>query len=148
MIKILLITICSVLLLCLIVIIACNVAVLQACKGKKYDDTASVPHREVGLLLGTSPIGRSGNPNQFFLRRIDATVALWEAGKYDQLLISGGNFPDSFNEPEEMKARLVERGVPADIITLDGKGFRTINSIEKTKELFDGKTDHHLAGIP
>ena len=140
MIKILLITICSVLLLCLIVIVACNVAVLQACKGKKYDDTASVPHREVGLLLGTSPIGRSGNPNQFFLRRIDATVALWEAGKYDQLLISGGNFPDSFNEPEEMKARLVERGVPADIITLDGKGFRTINSIEKAKELFDGKT--------
>ena len=140
MIKTLLLLICGVLLLCLIVIVACNVAVMQACKGKKYDKIDAIPHREVGLLLGTCPIGRSGNPNQFFLRRIDATVALWDAGKFDQLLISGGNFPDSFNEPEEMKTRLVERGVPADIITLDGKGFRTINSIEKTKELFDGKT--------
>lgn len=140
MIKIALIAICSILLLGLIVVLTCNVVVSQAFKGKKYDDANSIPHREVGLLLGTCPVGRTGNPNQFFLRRIDATVTLWKAGKFDKLLISGGNFPDSYNEPEEMKARLVARGVPADIITLDGEGFRTINSIKKTKELYDGKT--------
>ncbi|MBO4820412.1 MAG: YdcF family protein [Prevotella sp.] len=140
MIKVFLIIFLCVLFIAITVIVTCNVAVLQACKGKKYDNASTVPHREVGLLLGTCPVGRTGNPNQFFLRRIDATVALWKAGKFDSLLISGGNFPNSYNEPEEMKARLVERGVPADIMTLDGKGFRTINSIEKTKELFEGKT--------
>lgn len=130
----------GILAVCITGIVACNIAVLQASEGKMYDHVEAIPHREIGLLLGTCPIGRSGNPNQFFLRRIDATVSLWKAGKFDRLLISGGNFPDSFNEPEEMKTRLVERGIPDSVITLDGEGFRTINSIEKTKELFDGKT--------
>ena len=140
MIKTVLLIICGVLLIALIVIVACNVAVMLACKEKKYEKVDTIPHREVGLLLGTCPVGHTGKPNQFFIRRIDATVALWNAGKFDKLLISGGNFPDGFNEPEEMKARLLQHGVPADIFTLDGDGFRTINSIEKTKELFDGKT--------
>ncbi len=121
---------------CLATIIGCNLAVTGAAKHKMYQDVDKTPARPVALLLGTSPIGRSGNPNQFFLRRIDATVKLYQKGKFNRLIISGANRPEEFNEPEEMKAALVKRGVPDSIMELDGEGFRTINSIVRAKDVY------------
>lgn len=76
------------------VVIGCQMAVLRAAKGRMYPDVNQIPHREIGLLLGTNPLGRSGRPNQFFLRRIDATVDLYEAGKVDRIIISGARRGD------------------------------------------------------
>jgi len=118
------------------VIIGCQIAVLNAAKGRLYADVNEIPHREVGLLLGTNPKGRTGRPNQFFLRRIDATVALYEAGKIDRIIISGAKRDDDYDEPEAMRAELVRRGIPNNILILDGEGFRTINSVVRAKEVF------------
>lgn len=118
------------------VILGCQVAVWSASRGRLYSDVDSIPHREAGLLLGTNPKGRTGRPNQFFVRRIEATVALFEAGKIDRLIISGAKYDKGYDEPEAMRKELVSRGLPDSIITLDGEGFRTINSVVRTKELF------------
>lgn len=67
----------------------CQIAVAGAAWGRLYSDVDKIPHREVGLLLGTSPIGRNGNPNSFFLRRIDAAEALYKHGKIDRFILSG-----------------------------------------------------------
>lgn len=56
----------------------------------------------MGLLLGTSPLGRSGRPNQFFLRRIDAASALYEAGKIDHIIISGARRGMEYDETGAM----------------------------------------------
>lgn len=120
----------------LIVIIGCQFVVLNATKGRLYADVNEIPHREVGLLLGTNPIGRTGRPNQFFLRRIDAAVAMYEAGKIDRFIISGAKRDESYDEPEAMKGELLRCGVPDSIIVLDGEGFRTINSVVRAKEVF------------
>lgn len=125
-----------VMLLALSVIIVCQIAVTQAAKGRLYSDLDEIPHREVGLLLGTNPKGRTGRPNQFYCRRIDATVALYEAGKVDRIIISGAKRNEDYDEPEAMKAELVLRGVPDSILFLDGEGFRTINSVVRAKEEF------------
>ena len=125
-----------VILLALSVIIGCQIAVTQAAKGRLYSDLDEIPHREVGLLLGTNPKGRTGRPNQFYCRRIDATVALFEAGKIDRLIISGARHDSLYDEPAAMKAELLLRGIPESVITLDGEGFRTINSIDRAKEVF------------
>ena len=126
----------AIILLVLIAIVGCQIAVTNAAKGRLYSNASKIPHREVGLLLGTNPIGRTGRPNQFFLRRIDATVALYEAGKIDRLIISGAKHGDNYDEPEAMRKELLQRGVPDSIITLDGEGFRTINSVVRAKEVF------------
>ena len=120
----------------LIVIIGCQFAVLNAAKGRLYADVNEIPHREVGLLLGTNPKGRTGRPNQFFLRRIDAAVALYEAGKIDCFIISGAKRDESYDEPKAMKDELLRCGVPDSIIVLDVEGFRTINSVVRAKEVF------------
>ena len=120
----------------LIAIAGADMAVTDAAKGCIYNDVDKVPARPVALLLGTSPIGRTGNPNQFFLRRIDATVQLYKAGKFDRLIISGANKPEKYNEPEEMKKALTSRGVPDSIMILDGEGFHTISSIIRAKDVY------------
>ena len=120
----------------LFVVIGCQIAVTSAAKGRMYDDVKEIPHRKVGLLLGTSPLGRSGRPNQFYLRRLDATVALYNAEKIDRIVISGARRGDDYDEPTEMRNDLVKRGLPDSIFVLDGEGHRTISSIVRTKEVF------------
>ena len=120
----------------LFVVIGCQIAVTSAAKGRMYDDVKEIPHREVGLLLGTNPLGRSGRPNQFYLRRLDATVALYNAEKIDRVIISGARRGDDYDEPTEMRNDLVKRGLPDSIFVLDGEGHRTISSIVRTKEVF------------
>ena len=128
--------IAALILVAVITIAGCQIAVNHAAKGRLYSVVSETPHREVALLLGTNPLGRTGRPNQFFLRRIEATAALYEAGKFDRLIISGAKRGEDYDEPAAMKAELLRRGVPGSIIVLDGEGHRTINSVERAKEVF------------
>ena len=120
----------------LAVVVGCEIAVYSASKGRVYSDVDEIPHREVGLLLGTSPKGRRGGVNMFYNHRIDAAVALYEAGKVDRFIISGAKKGPDYDEPQAMRDALVDRGVPDSILVLDGQGFHTIESIVRAKEVF------------
>ena len=101
-----------------------------------FSDVRNVPAHRVGLLLGTAPYLSHGGRNPFFLHRIEAAVALFNAGKVEFILASGDNQHESYNEPIAMKNELVRRGVPAERIVLDYAGFRTLDSIVRTREVF------------
>ena len=123
-------------LFCLLVFISCQIIVLSASWKRMYSDVNKIPHKEVGLLLGTSPTGRTGRPNQFFYRRIDAAIDLYSTGKIDRIIISGAKPDRWYDEPEAMRKELIKRGVPNSILILDGKGFHTIDSIVRAKKVF------------
>ncbi len=117
--------------LCTLVLVVCNLLVVNNAKGKVSSDINSIKYNKVGLLLGTTPKARIGRiTNYFFIYRIDAAEQLYKAGKIKKILISGDeNSLDGINEPECMRDSLVARGIPTRAIILDGKGYRTINSI-------------------
>ena len=96
-----------------------------------FADVARLPEVEAAVVLGTAPIGPEGGPNVYFVRRLDAAAALWQAGKARTLIVSG-----SGEEPEAMKAGLVARGVPADAIRLDPEGPRTWDSVLRARDAF------------
>ena len=121
----------------LAVVAGCELAVYSASKGRVYSDVDEIPHREVGLLLGTNPKGRRGGANMFYNYRIDAAVELYEAGKVDRILISGAKKGAGYDEPQAMREALVVRGVPDSILVLDGQGFHTIESIVRAKEVYE-----------
>ena len=123
----------------LILVLTCDYLVTSNAKGKMYDDVEAIPYREVGLLLGTTPQTRIGRVvNRFFVFRIDAAEKLYKAGKISTILISGDEDSlDGVNEVESMKEALMERGVPEYAIMLDGKGFRTLESIVRANKVFD-----------
>ena len=131
-----------ILLLLVGVILTCNQIVVNSTKEKVFNDINSIKSAEVGLLLGTTPQTRiGGRRNMFFKYRIDAAEDLYNAGKINYILISGDeNSLDGINEPECMKDSLVARGIPENVIFLDGKGFRTLDSVVRMSKVFGVRT--------
>ena len=128
--------------ICMLLMLICNQVVVKNAKGKAFSDIDSIEYNKVGLLLGTTPQARIGRiTNYFFIYRIDAAEELYRAGKIEKILISGDeNSLDGINEPECMRDSLVARGVPASDIILDGKGYRTINSVINANKVYGLKS--------
>lgn len=100
-----------------------------------YHDHQHIPANDIALLLGTSKYAVNGE-NLYFKYRIDAAANLYHAGKIKHFIVSGDNHIDYYNEPEQMKKSLIERGVPAEKITCDYAGFRTLDSVIRLKKVF------------
>ena len=99
-------------------------------------DMSMLPNYTTGLLLGTSKHVVGGGKNLYFEYRIQAAVDLYQAGKIKNIIVSGDNGTTEYNEPQEMKNVLVERGIPEDKIYLDYAGFRTLDSVIRAREIF------------
>lgn len=122
------------------IIAGCYTVVVCKASNRTFDNAAEVPHNKVGLLLGTSPITRSGIHNLYFDNRIKAAEELYKSGKIDYILASGGSYTGEHrygcDELQAMKDSLLGRGIPEDRIILDYEGRRTLNSIVKAKEFY------------
>ena len=140
--KILIWSTCIILFVCIVVMMVCNQIVVNNAKGKVFSDIDSIEYNKVGLFLGTTPQARITKvKNYFFIYRIDAAEQLYKRGKIEKILISGDeNSLDGVNEPECMRDSLVARGIPASDIILDGKGYRTLNSIINANKVFGLKS--------
>jgi SanA protein len=112
-----------------------NVAAAWAARGRIFYDVDKLPRTRIGLVFGTTD-RVSGRENLYFRYRIDAAVAVWEAGKVELLLVSGDNRSRFYNEPDKMRQALVARGVPAARIVSDYAGLRTLDSVVRAKEVF------------
>lgn len=113
----------------------CDQWVDHSAKAHVTEKLASIEPAPVAVVLGTSRLTSSGR-NPFYFARIEAARALFAAGKVRGLIVSGDNRAHDYNEPKMMKADLVAAGVPAQYITMDFAGFRTLDSIVRAKEVF------------
>ena len=98
-----------------------------------------IPKKKVGIVLGTGKTLANGQPNLYFNYRIDAAAELHKAGKVQYFIVSGDNSKKNYNEPEDMKFALMEKGVPENHIFEDFAGFRTLDSVVRAKEIFGQK---------
>ena len=122
--------------LLLTLILVCNCIIDLTTAKKVYSDLNQIPENRIGLLLGTSPRLRGGRPNLYFDYRIEAAVALYQAGKIKRILVSGDNRRMNYNEPVEMRKALIAYGVPDSVIILDYAGIRTLDSVIRAKKVF------------
>jgi SanA protein len=114
-----------------------NYMVVSSTKKQIYSDVNLIPKNRVGLLLGTAKYKDKARHivNLYYQNRIDATVALYMAGKIDYVIVSGDS-TTFYNEPALMKEDLVARGVPPGKIYMDNAGFRTLDSILRCRDIF------------
>lgn len=122
--------------LILLFIVLCNIWVIQSSQNQIYTKVSEIPSKDVALLLGTKRILSSGRENLYFRYRIDVAAELYHKGKIKHIIVSGDNHVHSYNEPEDMQAALMEKGIPENKITLDFAGFRTLDSIVRCKKVF------------
>ena len=119
-----------------IFIFICNTIIAHAAKGKLYSDLKIIPFNKVGLLLGTSKYTGNNRINPFYYYRIKAAEKLLKNNKIKYLIISGDNGRIEYNEPESMRADLIDDGIDSTVIYLDYAGFRTFDSMIRLKEIF------------
>jgi len=117
-------------------ILVAAILVRESARGRTYSDARAIPHRHIGLLLGCARLLPNGTVNPFYQNRIDAAVELYRAGKIDYLLASGESAPNGYNEAADMKASLLQAGIPAERIYSDSAGFRTLDSVVRAREVF------------
>lgn len=101
-----------------------------------YKEVSEIPKNKVGLLLGTAKWLPGGSVNLYYKYRLEATVRLFQQGRIDFVLVSGDNSRKEYDEPTTMKEDLVAAGIPEDRIFLDYAGFRTLDSVVRSKEIF------------
>jgi SanA protein len=105
-----------------------------------YSNVDSIPKNDVGLLLGTIKRLNNGTLNLYYKYRIEATVALFKSGKINYILVSGDNGAKDYDKPTTMMEDLVAAGIPPSRIYLDYAGFRTLDSVVRSKEVFGQKS--------
>ncbi len=120
----------------LLVVLISNRLVIRKAEGSIYHSTEEIPYQRVGLLLGTAKYLVDGRVNLYYRYRIDAAVQLFDSGKIDYIIVSGDNSTPGYDEPTTMKRDLVERGIPSERIYLDYAGFRTLDSMVRSREIF------------
>lgn len=135
-------TVIIIVLLPLAVIWVTNYVVNTTTAAQLYNDVNTIPKNKVGLLLGTAKYQDKARHiiNPYYQNRIDATVALYMAGKIDFIIVSGDNSSVFYNEPALMKEDLIARGIPEKKIYMDNAGFRTLDSILRCRDIF--REDH------
>lgn len=119
-----------------ILVIVVNIWVVKSTERYVFSDSSKLPESQVALVLGTSHKTMKGDPNPFFEKRIETASNLYKEGKVTHFILSGDNSTRYYNEPLEMQKALIKRGVPADAITLDYAGLRTLDSIIRSKKIF------------
>ena len=117
-------------------LMAIDAVVSMSTAGAVADGVDSLEPKPVALLLGTSNRTVAGRPNRFYHARIEAAAQLFQSGKVKGILVSGDNATRWYNEPIAMQKDLIAAGVPAEFITLDYAGFRTLDSVVRAKEVF------------
>ena len=98
--------------LLVIFVVSVDMWVTYSVKKQLYNDIQTIGNRKVGLLLGTSKYVAGGRVNLYYKYRIEAAVALYNAGKIDFILVSGDNRRENYNEPWTMKKDLEAAGIP------------------------------------
>jgi vancomycin permeability regulator SanA len=99
------------------------------------DDLTGVPATPVALVLGAQ-VYPSGTPSAFLAGRLDLAKRLYDAGLVRVILVSGDNMAREYNEPDAMRAYLLDAGVPADKVVADYAGFDTYDSCSRAQRIF------------
>ncbi|MBS0657301.1 MAG: YdcF family protein [Verrucomicrobia bacterium] len=117
-------------------LVAPSVWIMATTRGKCTADLAALPHRTVGLVLGTSRRIPNGGPNFHYANRMEAAARLFKSGKVDFLLLSGSHSGRYYDESAMMADDLVQLGVPRNRLVLDREGFRTLDSVVRAGAIY------------
>ncbi|MDN5570266.1 MAG: YdcF family protein [Propionibacteriaceae bacterium] len=92
------------------------------------------PARDVAIVFGAE-VYDSGRPSPYLQARLDLAVELYRTDKARVLVVSGDNAEAHHRETTNMKAYLVEAGVPARRIVEDEHGLDTYDTCVRARDV-------------
>lgn len=124
------------LVLAIVFLLFSNIWIVYYGQLKSYSLIEEIKPCDVALVLGTSSSKNGKDENMFFAYRMKAAADLYHSGKVKHFILSGDNSNKRYNEPQDMKNKLMALGVPQSAITLDFGGRRTLDSVVRCKKIF------------
>ncbi|MDD3646764.1 MAG: ElyC/SanA/YdcF family protein [Candidatus Gracilibacteria bacterium] len=122
--------------LIILLIAGVNLYVLSFSASNIYSSVENIPEgNNVGLILGAS-IKPNKEPSDILKDRLNVAIEAYNAGKIQNIIVSGDNSQVNYNEPQAMENYLVEAGVKKENIYKDYAGFDTYDSIYRAREIF------------
>lgn len=106
--------------------------------GQIYE-MATAPPQRVAVVFGAA-VYANGRLSPILRDRVETAVQLYEAGQVSQIIMSGDNREDHYNEPQAMMAYAVARGVPEEAIQPDYAGLRTYDTCYRARHIFGVET--------
>lgn len=91
--------------------------------------------RPVAIVLGAG-LEDDGRPTIMLARRLDIAAELFRTDRAKAVLVSGDNGRVGYNEPDAMRAYLVDAGVPRSRIVTDYAGFSTWETCSRARHVF------------
>ena len=70
--------------------------------------------------------------------RLDAAVRMWKASPATAIVATGADWSESYQETRYMRDHLVRAGVPAELVTRDGRGTTTVDSVLNLRKTMRG----------
>lgn len=107
----------------------------RAAEGRVYRRVNELPVRSVGIVPGALVLA-DGSLSATLYDRVLCAAALYRAHKVKRLLVSGNDDGRGYDEVSAMRAALLDEGVPASDIMLDRAGYRTLDTMQRAREVF------------
>ncbi len=89
----------------------------------------TLEHAPVGIVLGKG-VNAAGDENPCLYARVRAGANLYQAGKVDYLILSGGTDVDGSNEAAKMYAQALSMGLPARILIKENRSTSTYENLK------------------
>jgi vancomycin permeability regulator SanA len=118
-----------------IAVLAGSIGFVQLASAGHRHTPESVPPAPVALVLGAR-VFPSGTPSPFLAARLDLAHRLYRDGKVRVILVSGDNMAPEYNEPDAMRAYLINAGMPPEDVVADYAGFDTYDSCVRARRIF------------
>ena len=114
-----------------------NFIIKRGSSAHLYDSIHEIPNKKTALVLGAAKFGKYGGINPYYQYRINAAYNLFANNKVEKLIVSGDNHSKSYDETTAMAESLISMGVPDSCIIRDYAGFRTLDSVIRSKKVFN-----------
>lgn len=103
-----------------------------------HRDNQELSPAPIALVLGAGILD-NGEMSPYLQDRADATIELYRANLVENIIVSGDNSRNQYNEVEPVKKYFLERGVFSGDIYLDHAGFDTYDSLYRARDIFDAQ---------
>ncbi len=138
-IKIILITIFSIILLGIIFVLGINAYVKTSTKKQIIKDTTSYNFEGFDCIIVLGAKIWSDGPSPMLADRLDTAIFLYNKGAAPKIIMSGDHGQTTYDEVNPMKQYALDRGVASEDIFMDHAGFSTYESIYRAKAIFQSK---------